>query len=243
MARSSQPPRLAATLAVVCAASACSPAPRPAPGESTPAVPSADVAASAPLATPGDGHARPVTAEPIASTPAPVPVPAPASCPGAAPAFDTACDFAGTCTYGEDPRPRCVTWRSCREGRVIGADSPCPPLRTLGRAACPPSFPGALGPRCAREDDACSYGEVTCICSPCISDTCLENGRPVWRWVCPRLGSGPRDVCPGAPPPPGSACTVEGLRCSYGAALWSSYAGRICAGGIWREDRRPEIGP
>lgn len=76
----------------------------------------------------------------------------------------------------------------------------------------------------------CATPDSFCGCSNCLAGPC---GGPA-EWVCASPAAAP---CPPQAPKLGEICSMEGLKCVYGAcALGGTSGGRSCYKGLWIED-------
>jgi hypothetical protein len=93
-----------------------------------------------------------------------------------------------------------------------GSPAPCPTssATAVNGAACPI----AMG---------CTYGGTCCNCAPMAC-----NGQPT-TWTCDILLN--TSNCPTSAPPPGAACTLQGIQCNYCAPGGRLFA--YCTSGGW----------
>ena len=133
------------------------------------------------------------------------------------------------CTYGEEVRPECRHEWICGDGgQWITTKSVC-----LSPPADHCAFTEPPSGECAQEGDVCVVGAATiCQCSSCFGGPCSP---PPPKWQC----SGPPTTagCPPVVPNDGSACTTEGLDCSYGNVCSGSGARTLCTNGLWMWDQ------
>jgi len=153
-------------------------------------------------------------------------------CPADPPVSGEACavDATVTCEYGDDVRPGCRMHATCPNGAWQIAVSGCPPLPGPGESGCPASPPES-GSSCASDGLVCDMGnETLCVCSAC-SGPCSQF--PYWACSAPPSTPG----CPPRAPALGSACTSEGLVCTYGVMCVAPIsAGRRCRDGAWVDE-------
>ena len=133
------------------------------------------------------------------------------------------------CTYGEQVRPECRHEWTCGDGGTW--------ITTKGVCLSPPAdhcqFTEPPSGVCGQEGDVCVVGAATiCQCSACFGGPCMAPP-PVWQCSGPPATSG----CPMVVPNDGSACTSEGLECTYGNVCSASGALARCMSGLWVWDR------
>jgi hypothetical protein len=128
------------------------------------------------------------------------------------------------CSYGDSVRVDCRDVWTCSAGiwDMGKTDCPMPPTGTCGSSA------PADGTTCSTQGDLCTYGDTLCLCSECPGGPCMA---PPPKWTC----SGPPTTagCPPIAPNEGSACSMDGLMCTYGFPCGGSGANAVCSGGSW----------
>ncbi len=126
------------------------------------------------------------------------------------------------CTYGDSVRPDCRDAWVCSGGLWTTNHSVCvePPAGVCG-AAQPPAETV-----CPGMGDVCTYGDDICYCG-CSGGLCAVP----YLWQC--SGSPTVAGCPPVVPNDGTACSVEGADCVYGAVCSSAGAEVSCTDGRW----------
>jgi hypothetical protein len=131
------------------------------------------------------------------------------------------------CGFGDSPRPECRHLWSCtnqgwREAQGSCADltSFCPAAQPDGSVCTPINDPSQNG--------YCAYaGDVLCLC-PCVGTRACGPGN----WVCHSPPT--TDGCPATAPNLGSACSAQGLQCSYGDPCDGYGTDLYCRAGTWQ---------
>jgi hypothetical protein len=150
---------------------------------------------------------------------------APAEVCPAQPPVDAGCATSGLrCSYGDAVRPECRAAWTCAGGRFVASSGACP--------APPPGFCPAAPPAkgaCSSDGAVCAFGDATiCVCARCFGQLCTLQ--PAWLCAPPPPLAG----CPAAVPNDGSACSADGVECTYGEECAGSGATARCADGVWR---------
>lgn len=129
------------------------------------------------------------------------------------------------CTYGAQVRPECRREWTCSDGQWATPLSVC-----LSPPADHCAFTEPPSGECMQEGDVCVVEAATiCQCSACFGDGPCMVPPPVWQCSGPPMTSG----CPAIVPNDGSACTSEGLECTYGNVCSASGALARCKAGKW----------
>jgi hypothetical protein len=135
------------------------------------------------------------------------------------------------------PLPGCTSTTSCpaTDGcntcDCVDGDWECGDLGCVADASvdvqttCPASNDGLDGTACPVDGQDCPPPGGGCG----LSCDC-ENG--TWRCVAPPCPP-PTDVCPAAPPTPGTSCTLDNLQCSWPSAEGCSGQTCDCQNGEW----------
>jgi hypothetical protein len=149
-------------------------------------------------------------------------------CPPDEPADGAPCPALNlACGFGDSPRPECRHLWSCtnqgwREAQGSCADltSFCPAAQPDGSVCTPINDPSQNG--------YCAYaGDVLCLC-PCVGTRACGPGN----WVCHSPPT--TDGCPATAPNLGSACSAQGLQCSYGDPCDGYGTDLYCRAGTWQ---------
>ena len=129
------------------------------------------------------------------------------------------------CTYGAQVRPECRHEWLCNNSHWVTTKSVC-----LSPPADHCAFTEPPSGECTQEGDVCVVGAATiCQCSSCFGGgACMA---PPPKWQC--SGPPPTSGCPAVVPNDGSACTSEGLECTYGNVCSLSGALTRCKDGMW----------
>jgi hypothetical protein len=138
--------------------------------------------------------------------------PAP-SCPTVEPQLRTACQGKLRCRYGDDPDPACRYNVSCKKDEWALTNN----IDGCGWIQCPTAKPSSTD-RCT-DSPATSGG-----CWWADGTYCACGYGKNWKCYAPGLATG----CPKTPPNSGSACTSQGLKCSY-CGLYEN----TCTSGVW----------
>ncbi len=130
------------------------------------------------------------------------------------------------CTFGSSVRPECRNEWLCSHGEWLSTKGQCfdPPEQDCAFSKPP------TGSVCPAEGDVCPLGDDTiCICSSCAGGPCMA---PPAKWQCapPPSTAG----CPKVVPNDGTACSQNGLSCTYGFICSGSGAMVECKGGLWK---------
>src|SRR5262249_41252874 len=130
------------------------------------------------------------------------------------------------CTYGDSVRPDCRTAWTCSDGGSwFQTQSTClePPP-----GECPGVQPSAQSV-CPSQGDVGTYGGTICLCGACAGGPCML---PPAKWQCapPPSTAG----CPPVVPNGGSACSADGLTCTYGFPCSSTGVQVTCMFGAWQ---------
>jgi hypothetical protein len=150
------------------------------------------------------------------------------ACPAAQPEAKSACSTEGlACEYGDDIRPSCRPRAECTGGVWNVLQAKCPALSGPGENGCPTTTT-ATG-ECSPDGLTCDLGKgESCVCGSCVGGPCSLMPH----WGC---SSPPAAGCPAAAPLLGSPCTIDGQSCVYGTCGAATSAGRVCAGGLWKD--------
>jgi hypothetical protein len=127
------------------------------------------------------------------------------------------------CTYGSSVRPECRDVWICNGS-----------IWQTTKGICPQPPPGecgttqpAQGTVCPTTDDVCTYQDIICICSECPGGPCMT---PPPKWSC---APPPAAGCPAVAPNDGTACSMNGLSCTYGFPCSQAGAVVDCKNGTW----------
>ncbi len=171
-----------------------------------------------------------------------------AGCPASAPAVGATCANPNlTCEYGgAGPHLRCSTIFHCQHqssgantwtGNPPGPD--CVGTQGQNAGACPASFSALASasacPLPSPGGGTCVYPEGLCECAPCAK---ADGGGADNLWSCKAWPVAP-PPCPTPRPRAGSACTMEGELCSYGAvctAVGFDQPDLKCVMGLWTDE-------
>lgn len=171
-----------------------------------------------------------------------------AECPASAPAIGASCATAGlTCEYGgAGSHLRCSTIFHC-DPQGSGASTwtgfppsaDCVGTQAENAVACPASFSalasGSTCPLAPPGGGTCVYADGLCGCAPCAK---ADGGGADNLWSC-KTWPAPPAPCPSPRPRAGSACTMEGESCSYGAVCTSvsfDQPDLKCVSGLWHDE-------
>ena len=148
----------------------------------------------------------------------------PLACPTAEPAAGPCAGYpAGlTCTYGTQARVECRDKWVCSAGSWTTTKGICSMSTTCGTAPPTPATD------CPMSGAVCSYDSTICICSQCPGGPCMA-GPAQWSCAGPPTGAS----CPAIAPNAGTACTSEGVMCTYGFPCGGSGTLAQCTGGLW----------
>lgn len=154
--------------------------------------------------------------------------PATAACPSTPPQGGP-CPMVGLeCEYGESVAIGCRTRTTCTDGGWSTGVASCPAPVKPGTDGCP-SSPTAGGGACTSEGTVCALsGGASCICTGCAGGPCSSQPK----WACAKAATAP---CPAIAPNFGQPCSTEGQACTYGTSCTSTFAKRVCTGGVWRD--------
>jgi hypothetical protein len=148
-------------------------------------------------------------------------------CPSSEPSPVTPCATVGlSCEYDYDQDITCSAFAYCDverywrgEGALAGTTCPSP---GPGAEGCPSNYADvSAGQPCAIPATACAYSQGLCSCA-------IEFDASV-SWECEAPGPG----CPEPRPKLGTACTPEGLACTYGTCRSGDSAQLVCLNGSW----------
>jgi hypothetical protein len=169
-------------------------------------------------------------------------------CPATAPQNGAACTAEGlTCEFGGAGVDRlCSTQAICLKGtsgvatwQVTLPAPGCVGTPDQNPAACPATFTTLpTGSACPQQGLACVYTQGMCGCVTCFGDSGVTNQN---EWACDVFPA--PTGCPVPRPLIGSACTQEGLTCSYGEQCGVVGGPDLgCQGGRWASLPRPAGG-
>lgn len=149
-------------------------------------------------------------------------------CPASQPMDGTACSGSAECEY-TGTQEFCSRITTCGGGVFTHVDGTCFP----SHPPCPSTKAQvAVGQACTTSL-TCDYPDGRCGCVSPSGPPQIDGGGLSWRCTAPPSG------CPTVPPALGTACSMEGQQCDYGACLfgdrgpYSTPLARQCAGGAW----------
>jgi hypothetical protein len=127
-------------------------------------------------------------------------------------------------TYGDSVRPECRQTVVCVDAtwEAMGGTCVKPPPDMCGGTQ------PADGTVCTGEGNVCTFDNTICICSSCSGGPCMA---PPPKWQCAPPPSTPG--CPPVVPNDGTACSMNGLSCTYGIICSPSGVQVDCKNGAW----------
>jgi hypothetical protein len=130
-----------------------------------------------------------------------------------------------TCEYGTDPRPSCRPSATCTNGAWTTLLPPCGQLPVV---TCPATRDAAAGQTCPTSGAYCVYSDLSCLCTSCPTTPPVGvcTSTPTWHCATPNTTAG----CPAGIPLLGSACTSDGLTCTYSCGAGGA---RACKKNAW----------
>ncbi|HVU02144.1 MAG TPA: hypothetical protein VHE30_10340 [Polyangiaceae bacterium] len=167
---------------------------------------------------PDTGGASPVDAGPKPLT----------SCPKDPPDGNAECRGKFTCTYGDDPRPKCREAYQCDGAHFLVSVSVCTKLEACYTDVSP--LP-VIGQPCQNVNEFCIWDSgLACSCTPCANGSCSSG----LTWSC---APAPSDPCPVNLPNLGQACESNAATsCKYAGCPVESAAVATCTNGAWQWD-------